>query len=200
MKILVVAHPDDEILWFNPENFDKIIMVFLHRIGDKLFSGRRKIAIRELPFSDKIINLGFVESGLTSNGRGDKQKAVNRYFANFRELEKILPEHIEDADEIFTHNQWGEYGHPEHVLINIVLSKIAPEIPTYCLGNLVGESNLFTMPKEETMNTPQFEEIKAIYKKHGVWTFREDYKPATIMRYFKEDINPENPRQINLII
>ena len=28
MKILVVAHPDDEILWFNPKRYDKIIIVF----------------------------------------------------------------------------------------------------------------------------------------------------------------------------
>lgn len=200
MKLLICAHPDDEILWFNPENFDKIIIVFLARSGNDKFNLGRLEALREHPFSDKIFSLHCMESELTQNSRKNKEAAVKRYFANYKKLERLLPKFLLEADEIFTHNQWGEYGHPEHVLINVVLSKIAPEIPTYCLGNLVGENQFFTMPREEAMNTPLFEEIKAIYKKHGVWTFREDYKLPTIMRYFKEEINPENPRQINLII
>ncbi|GAG99008.1 unnamed protein product, partial [marine sediment metagenome] len=31
MKILIVAHLDDELLWFNPQSFDKIIVAFLGR-------------------------------------------------------------------------------------------------------------------------------------------------------------------------
>jgi hypothetical protein len=200
MKLLIVGHPDDEILWFNPENFDKIIIVFFARSGNDKFNHGRQAALLEHPLRHKIIRLNFLEAGLTQHSRKDKAVAVKRYFSNYHKLMKILPDYIEDADEIFSHNQWGEYGHPEHVLINNVLSKIATHIPVYCLGNLVGENKLFTMPKEETMNTPLFEEIKAIYKKYGVWTFREDYQLPTIMRYYKEEIDPENPRITNIII
>lgn len=31
MKALIAAHPDDEIIWFSPQDFDLIVIAFLAR-------------------------------------------------------------------------------------------------------------------------------------------------------------------------
>jgi len=64
---LLVAHPDDEILWFAPEKYDKIIIVF-GDFGDERGSEwgeRRRKAIAEHPLKDKIIHLNYPESHYT---------------------------------------------------------------------------------------------------------------------------------------
>ena len=102
MKILVVAHPDDEILWFNPEEFDKIYIVFLGREG-------RTTALNEHPLKDKIECFNFPES----NYWRDKTKKVE-YDKNYSDLVERLKEI--DAKEVQTHNAYGEYGHSDHIL------------------------------------------------------------------------------------
>ena len=61
MKLLVVSHPDDEVIWFNPEKFDKIIIVFLARLDRDVAEARSK-AINAHPLVDKITCLGLTES------------------------------------------------------------------------------------------------------------------------------------------
>jgi LmbE family N-acetylglucosaminyl deacetylase len=102
MKILVVAHPDDEILWFNPEELDKIYIVFLGRDG-------RAAALNEHPLKHKIECFNFPES----NYWRDKTKKVE-YDKNYSDLIAKLKEI--DATEVRTHNAYGEYGHLDHIL------------------------------------------------------------------------------------
>jgi len=57
--ILLVAHLDDEVLWFSPEKYEKIIVVF-GDFGDergKEWGDRRRKALAEHPLKDNIEHL-----------------------------------------------------------------------------------------------------------------------------------------------
>ena len=61
MRVLIVAHPDDEILWFNPEDFDQIVIVFGDFGDGRSGDGRRK-ASAEHPLANRITHLNLKES------------------------------------------------------------------------------------------------------------------------------------------
>jgi len=63
MKALIVAHPDDEIIWFSPQSFDLIIIAFLARHDRPYARYCRELAIAEHPLKDRITLLNIEESG-----------------------------------------------------------------------------------------------------------------------------------------
>ena len=113
MKVLIVAHPDDEILWFNPEEFDRIVIVFLGRLDKKEQGEGRRRALEAHPLKDKIECLGLTESG---HWRDKSVAAMERHQHNRVLLERWL--HTVDADEVTTHDAKGEYQHLDHVLVH----------------------------------------------------------------------------------
>ena len=104
-KTLIVAHPDDEILWFNPEEFDKIIIVFSNGYKEQ----ERKNALAEHPLNVICWNL------TESNYWRDKSK-IEEYNKNYNEvLERVAKL---KTGSITTHNAYGEYGHTDHILVH----------------------------------------------------------------------------------
>ena len=118
-KVLIVAHPDDEILWFNIEKYTKIIIVFMV-LGDgrEWLTEARKKAVSEHPLKDRLECWGLRES----NYWRDPSK-LDDHLNNY----KIICEKLKDveADEIDTHNSMGEYQHADHILVhNAVLDTV----------------------------------------------------------------------------
>jgi len=147
MKTLIVAHPDDEILWFNPEEYDKIVIVF-GDFGDhraKEGGDRRRNALAKHPLKDKIVHLNIPESDFTRN-KGNE----GIYRLNQRLIEEKLQEL--EADEVTTHNGHGEYGHLEHIQVFYA-----------CM-------NAFDCPVNGK-NPKIFRETKKIYEECGAWTW-----------------------------
>jgi len=110
MKVLIVAHPDDEIIWFNPEPFDRIVIVFGDFGDGRSGDGRRK-ALKGHPLRDKITHLDLTES----NYWRDKSKKAE-CGKNADDLRAFL-ETLE-ADEVVTHDANGEYGHADHIMVH----------------------------------------------------------------------------------
>ncbi len=73
MNVLVVAHPDDEILWFTPQSFDLIVIAFLARHDKPYAKHCREMALAEHPFKEKIISLHIDESGFWKDKSRVKQ-------------------------------------------------------------------------------------------------------------------------------
>lgn len=112
MNVLVVAHPDDEILWFAAETFDKIIIVHTYRTDDTEQGFRRAAMLSSThPLRDKIVRLGLTESGYWR----DKTKSVE-HQANYLTLCRFL--RTLSADSVTTHNANGEYGHLDHIMVH----------------------------------------------------------------------------------
>lgn len=180
MKILVAAHPDDCILWFNPKDFDKIILCFMDRHDNyKVFMGRRKV-LGQHPLKDKIEILNLVESGYQSN-------KVHRdaHQANYKKAVELLREKLKDlkeTDEVWTHNSWGEYGHSDHILISEAVREVAT-CPVYVLDGFIPHTGRQRIEVE--MDLDFYKQVKDLYTKWGAWTWRSDYEPPAKQYYYK---------------
>lgn len=124
MKALIVAHPDDEIIWFSPQNFDLIVIAFTGRHDRPLAQQCRELAIAEHPLKNRIVLLNIEESGFwKDNSRINQLRASRKILSSsLRKLKKLY-----SFKEIFTHNSTGEYGHDDHILVNELVTSIFTE-------------------------------------------------------------------------
>jgi len=145
VKCLIVAHPDDEILWFNPEEYDQIIIVFLGRKDKPEQEAARLQAIKEHPLADRITCLGLTES----NFWRDKSQ-TDHHNRNYRDLCKYLQDI--KAESVTTHNAAGEYEHADHILVH-----------NACMATLNCPVN--------GKNPDIYRKAKAVYERNGCWTW-----------------------------
>ena len=110
MRVLIVAHPDDEVLWFAAETFDRIVIVFGDYGDGRSGDGRRK-ALKEHPLSDRITHLDLKQS----NYWRDKTKRAE-YDEGYHFLCVYL--RTLKMDSVTTHNAMGEYQHADHLLVH----------------------------------------------------------------------------------
>lgn len=144
MKYLIVAHPDDEILWFNPAKYDKIIFVFSDRRDKPEMGDKRRKCVAEHPLN--------VESWeLTESGYWRDKSKLAEYKQNYADIVEKLKE-LKDVELIDTHSANGEYGHMDHILIyNAVMD---------------------TMDCPVNGQDPKlYRQIKDIYKRNECWTW-----------------------------
>lgn len=144
-KILIVAHPDDEILWFNPYDYDKIVICFMSRDDKPGFEKKREAVINEHPLKSRIECLNISEDN------GVRYPMIIHYLST----------KVNGFDEVHTHNQLGEYGHDHHKLVHMAVKEVFPK-------NIVGSKLDNTLSKDDW-----FIKIKNIYLKHGCWTWKK---------------------------
>lgn len=147
--VLVVAHPDDEILWFSSifAGVGKVIICFLETPGDSgTTTARKKFAARfqdpRIHFLELSESMAFGQAnwrdpelsvaGLQLPGGGLVEPlpgySAARYRANHAELISRLKPLLTGAPIVFTHNPWGEYGHEEHVQVYRAVSGLRREL------------------------------------------------------------------------
>jgi len=144
MKYLICAHGDDEVLWFNPEAYDKIIIVFSGREDRPEFKENREKANAEHPL--KPILWGLTES----NFWRDSTKYYE-HQKNYAEICNRVAE-LKDATSIDTHNANGEYGHADHILVH---------------NAVMDSANCPVNGKNPAM----YRKIKKVYEKNLCWTW-----------------------------
>lgn len=177
-KLLVCAHPDDEILWFNPESFDKIIICFLDRFDNyEVYRGRLEVQ-KTHPLKDKILWLGLAEDGYFQNKLNFDKHCLNHCL-----LKEKLSKEIVGFDEIYTHNSWGEYNHTDHIMVNQIIREIS-KVPIWCWDGIV--PNIGKNRREEEINIDLYKKIRDIYKKNKCWTWKNDYLPSSTQMYYNE--------------
>jgi len=105
-RVLITAHPDDEILW----------------CGGILQRFEWDVICCSIPRRDPIRAWKFHEAVKTVGATPKLFPAVEPHPSeSIPYLENI---DLEEYDHILTHNQWGEYGHKHHVDVhNYVVSK-----------------------------------------------------------------------------
>jgi len=198
---IVVAHPDDEILWFSSilKKVSKIVVCFLNVKSNPQWSEGRRRSLSEYPLKN-IQNLGFDESGVFNDRNwydvepvqcGIKIKneddAYTIYLKNFEMLQKSLCSALEGCQDVFTHNPWGEYGHEEHVqvfkAVEVLQVKLGYNIwhSNYCsnksiklMTSLIADQNSSYFTLKTDAETEKI--IEDIYKKNGCWTWYDDWE------------------------
>lgn len=203
---LVVAHPDDEILWFSSivEQMQETVLCFMEAPSFPACTEGRRRATASLPLP-KVTTLGMVESeafngadwrapDITAYGLEVRRHpgmlpgfSAERYRDNFATLKRLLRDKLRGCDNVYTHNPWGEYGHEEHVQVYRAVEALAPELrfkvwySNYCSNKshylMQRYMNGFRSDYLMLATNPELaERIKACYRKHGCWTWFDDYR------------------------
>jgi hypothetical protein len=210
---IIVAHPDDEILWFSSilDKVDSIIFCYHEdRLNDPMSKGRTRL-LNQYPFSNatslyiKSANVyrekHFKFPVETSNGLLVFNPLKYRvYCKTFQELKKKIGEIISGYQTVFTHNPWGEYGHEEHVQVYRVLKTFQKNyrfnlyFNNYISGKSLklGKKYLFKYDYswiENTVNKPLYDKIMSLYVLNQCWTWPEEWRCFITECFLKDSIN-----------
>lgn len=210
-SVLVVAHPDDEILWFSTiiQNVDKIIIVFNKTNNQSVNKGRDKILdLKLLPYKDKITCLKIEEADVFNKSNWKIPKVTeygvninsNKYFENFNKIKDRLSNHLKDYKNVITHNPWGEYGHEEHVQVFNVIKKISSEIDfSIWISGYFSEQSFRMMSLFKNFISKNFyrykinnefcQNVKNIYTNNDAWTWSNNYIWPEYETFFKLSSN-----------
>lgn len=202
---IVMAHPDDEVLWAGSmlRAAEKIVLVFGElKDGPQLTAGRREaMAAFPLPGLDwlEMVEAGSFDS---ASWRHPKETPYGlylhpalrvmwsfdptRYRAQFAELQDRLRVSLKGIKNVIAHGPWGEYGHEDHVQVFRAVAGLAGEmgfrlwVPAYVApkSEMLMRRNLryFGRPTEPMpIDRVLAEEIAQIYKRTQTWTWFDSY-------------------------
>lgn len=185
-NICIVAHPDDEALWFPLHLMDVVIICFTGHPFDPTLGEMRARMKTTHPLKDKIIWLDLMESG---HARNKSQAIHQQQMANLAAIVSILNKFFKDNPggwKIWTHNAWGEYGHQDHKLVqDAVLSSTLgrTEMEMWCYdGPSRTTSNPVVM---QAIDLELYLKVKGAYCEAGCWTWGKEYVPPSLQPYFK---------------
>jgi LmbE family N-acetylglucosaminyl deacetylase len=126
------------------------------------------------------------EYGVCLNAPQATSARRERYRQSFHALRAALATQLRGALTVFTHNPWGEYGHPDHVQLARVVESLRPELGFRQLYSgyiahrtmplaaplLPRLGRWFELPTRPDLVEP----IAALYREHGCWTWPTDYR------------------------
>ena len=206
--VLVVAHPDDEVLWFSSilPSMNRVIFAFVDCAAEPELGDRRRSAIAALPYAN-LISLGIPESGSLGLANWATPKpypcgmrltaaasdVIVAYERNFQAVQSALAEQLAEATEVYTHNPWGEYGHEDHVQIYRAIEGLQPAIGFQLFASgyasrraLPFASTYWPLPasRPHGVDASFASFIADIYKRHGCWTWAEDWTWPDTERFF----------------
>ncbi len=196
---LVVAHPDDEALWFSSvlADVNKIIICYSEIADRPDLSQGREAARREFPLANTtwlkipeagVFNLADWERPVvTASGMHIKKpKKAVIYETNYQLMLKLLRPLLTGCNTVITHNPWGEYGHEDHVQVHRAVMTLAKELQfdtwytNYASDRTVGmlikqlcgfRNRYLTL----ATNVELAAQLASLYRKHNVWTWYNDY-------------------------
>jgi LmbE family N-acetylglucosaminyl deacetylase len=212
-SLLVVAHPDDEILWFGSIVADvaRIAICFLNDPAHPELAAAREQVLAEHPLRDKIVCLGIEEPGAFNRAMWPRPESTKyglrivkdrqiakKYRLCYRQLKTQLAPMIGEATSVFTHNPWGEYGHEEHVLVHRVATALAEsgrKSVWYDNHASSWSEDLMRIYLDKSerqvvrreVDESAMESIADIYRANNAWTWFDDY------RWFRDEYFVRGP-------
>jgi LmbE family N-acetylglucosaminyl deacetylase len=212
----VVAHPDDECLWLSSvlKASSRVVFAFGEPFGRPEIAAARRRAVAELGLPG-LIDLAIPESGtrlavdlsrprLTATGIAIADDAAAfRYEANFERLVAALRPILAGYTLVFTHNPWGEYGHPEHIQVYRAVLSLQSELgysigfsnyvdrKSWPLARQLGPMRSWTERHALTTDRALAMRLMAVYRRHGVWTWTNWHRwPAQETVYLRPAAAP----------
>ena len=210
---LVVAHPDDEALWFSSvlEHVNLVLFCFPKCPLNPVWSNGRERVLNEYPMRN-IRSLGLAQAGVFE-GAGHWQdprpsgygmqlrpdcESLDAYQNNYDRLAERLKEELADIDNIITHNPWGEYGHVEHIQVYQALKSLQSIFgynlwfSNYCSNRSVSFMSHFvngysTKYIQLPVNLGLAHRLRGLYLRHDCWTWYDDYE------WFSEESFMQDP-------
>lgn len=134
-KLMIVAHPDDDILWGGAHLIEDNYLVVC------ITCGTNKTRVNEFKqvmskTNDKYIMLGYPDK---TNGERDNWNSSKENM--MKDLEEII--NLKDWDLIVVHNPDGEYGHQHHKMASqFVTSLVSDKSKLYYFGHYYSKDNI----------------------------------------------------------
>lgn len=212
-SVLIVAHPDDEILWFSSilDRIGEIIIIFRDYPPDPRLGQARQHVIDHYPFTNTRF-LGLDEPAsfnlanwpvpeVTDFGvRLQNEDAESRYRSAYDALFESLHQRFSasPAARVFTHNPWGEYGHEDHILVFSVIQALQASHPfeLWVSSYVSNETHAFMKQRTHLLgksvvcgktNSSRYEQLKMFYQKYQCWTWQSPYKLPKREYFYKVD-------------
>lgn len=216
-SILIVAHPDDEILWFSSilDRVGEVIFCYLDVKSNPQWTIGRKQSLSEYPLrnisylaiaeSEIIYGVDFENPETTSYGIKITRQGVSdkKYVENYYKLKEDLSKKLIGCQNVFTHNPWGEYGNEEHIQVYRTVKELQKELgfnlwfSNYCSNRsfplmirYVSEfdSEYVTLKTNKKISN----DIINLYKKNGCWTWYDDWKLFDEESFIKDETCQES--------
>ena len=198
---LVVAHPDDEVLWYSSilEKVDRTIICFVTSRAHPEWDAGRQRSLDTYPVKN-VSTLGLEQLGVFNRADwhdprttqyglelGNKPGVAQRYEHNFQRLQDALRVRLQGSRNVVTHNPWGEYGHEEHVQVYRAIEGLQRELGfTLWYSNYCSNKSFQLMLRETaalnaayvTLPTNEIlaAQVMNLYRDNGCWTWYEDYE------------------------
>ena len=199
---IVVAHPDDEILWFSSLTAKVGRIVMCYGSSSKVIErGRqRRNVVQAYPFNT-VRFLDLPEPGLW---QGRSLESVEKELARSAQedptlrnsLVNVLDGALQGISTVFVHNPWGEYGHDDHRRLYDAVSGLQQEMNfAVYVSNYVerralglmgaalakGISDIVAFPVDRAEIDPIFD----LYQSNSCWTWLKDWHWPTEEHFFR---------------
>lgn len=214
-SIIIVAHPDDEVLWFSSilGKVDAVVISYLAIESKPQHTIGRKKCLSAHPLKN-LSCLGIDESefksanwrnpvptkyGMETSKRNilRNRSFLKRYMENYHELKEKLQSKLAGFRNVFTHNPWGEYGNAEHIQVYRVVKELQQSMEfDLWFSNYCGPTSIKLMSKllsplnieYVTLKTDKmlFNEIKCLYLKQGCWTWFDNWEGFDTEAFIKD--------------
>jgi len=198
--VLVVAHPDDEILWFSSilDQCRSVLVCFGTSAASKHFwDSGRAVVMKTYPLT-KVEFLKLTQSEAFDAANWNRPKEADSglrlrrrtrplYEKNAQELRRILEVKLKHESLVFTHNPWGEYGHEEHVQVFKILTQLKDKLGfDLFVNSYVSNRSVQLMsryahsfegsPVVREINRPLAHKLKRLYLDNDCWTWPPHYE------------------------
>jgi len=193
---VVVAHPDDEILWLSSvvASADRIVFCFGDPFEKPKMSAARRQAVAALPLT-RLVDLKMPESGagFSVNWADPRPTfagieitaaaACARYEANYPKLVEALRSALAGCRDVYTHNPWGEYGHAEHIQVYRAVAALQAELGytiwfsnyvsarSWPLARQYGGQPCWAQRRMVRPDLATARRLMRVYRRHGAWTW-----------------------------
>ncbi len=219
---VVVAHPDDEILWLSSvfASADQVILCFGDPFGNPKMAAARRRAVAALPLPS-LVNLALPESGagflvdwaapqLAPAGLKIADGAARlRYQANYPKLVAGLRDALAGCGDVYTHNPWGEYGHAEHVQVHRAVVALQAELGytvwfsnyiaarSWPLARLLSRQIGWAQRRLVEPDLVAARRLMRIYLRHGAWTWTRFHRwPSAETLYAQPSAETATPQPL----
>jgi len=188
-KLLIVAHPDDDVLWggINLTMQSGWFVVCASHLSDPV---RSLEFYRSMSFCNvtKYVMYDVKEEYTEDESESDKQF----YGTPFEDGLTQLAKH--DWKLVLTHNDIGEYGHEHHRTIHRLVKKHFPEAKTFGVGPKLSDSRIELKRNLLVFYSETQDICKKIYNKKG-----NTLKPRERSHFFNEPIYVPEKHEITRV-
>lgn len=133
-NLMIVAHPDDELLFGGTEIFNHDYVVVC------ITCGASETRLREFKHLMKYTNDEYITLGYPDLVDGEKSTWDNEYNLITTDLNNIIK--LKKWNKIVTHNPEGEYGHIHHKMTSRIVTSLVDDKSNFYYFNKTYSKNI----------------------------------------------------------